>query len=238
MQEERLVPKATRDTKNYYATVDPLSVVDHSLLHFVTQRCWHRVLDLGCGAGGYSVLLRRQGFDTLALDVNEDYVRIARELGVEANVFDGENIPLPNNSVDSVMMIEVLEHISDPANLLREVARVARNGLIASVPNCTQKFDPAPVVYEHMLDVDHKQFFTLESLTALLRKNFAQVEVREIVPVNALIAQTILPPPLRIAYRAAAKLGLMKPTHYFRLLATAEAPHWNDTTIGSNKRTR
>jgi SAM-dependent methyltransferase len=224
MQGDPLASKRTRDTKDFYERVDPLSIVDHSLLQFVARNAGHRILDLGCGAGGYAALLQRQGFDVIALDVNERYVDRARALGVDAKTFDGETIPLPDESIDSVMMIEVLEHIVDPGNLLREVARIARVGLIASVPNCTQTFSPAPVVYEHMLDVDHKNFFTVDSLSSLLSRTFSQVQVRQVVPVDAMLATAILPRSLLFLYRRAEKLRLLRQNHYFRLLATAASP--------------
>jgi len=119
-------------------------------------------------------------------------------------------------------MIEVLEHVREAAPLLAEVARVARKGLIATVPNCTQSFAPAPVVFEHMLDVDHKTFFTVESLTALLQQAFSHVDVKEIVPVDHQLAEIILPFKLAFVYRMARKLGLITPAFYFRLLATAD----------------
>jgi len=215
--------KATRDTRNYYDNVDPLGIVDQSLLQFVARHCGPRILDLGCGPGGYSALLQRQGFDVIAFDVNENYIRTARDLGVAASIFDGQSIPLPDKSVDSVMMIEVLEHIVDPSPLLREVARVSRGGLVASVPNCTRSFAPAPVVYEHMLDVDHKTYFTIESLTALLHQSFTHVEVRQIAPVDTMLAQAILPRSLMFVYETARRLGLTGPRFYFRLLATARS---------------
>lgn len=223
MENERIASQRTRDTKTFYDNVDPLSIVDQSLLQMVVPHCGPQVLDLGCGTGGYSVSLRRQGFDVLALDVNERYVRTARALGVAANVFDGEKIPLPDKSVDSVIMIEVLEHVVDPSILLREVARVARKGLIASVPNCTQTFAPAPVVFEHMLDGDHKNFFTLQSLTALLTESFTQIEVKQIVPVDPALASAILPSALQFVYRKALELGLTRAKFYFRLLVTARS---------------
>jgi ubiquinone/menaquinone biosynthesis C-methylase UbiE len=217
------VPVGTRDTNEWYAGVDPLSVVDPSLVQFVAEHAGKRILDLGSGPAGYSARLAERGFDMVALDINEAYVRIAtRRLGVSAAVFDGTRIPLPDKSVDSVMMIEVLEHVRDPSILLAEVARVARKGLIASVPNCTQSFAPAPVVFEHMLDVDHKNFFTVESLTDLLRRNFAKVDITEIVPVDDQLARLLLPYKLRKVYQMARKYGLIKPSFYFRLLAVAE----------------
>ena len=211
---------SSRDTKSWYLDVDPLSVVDTTLIDFVRKNAGNSILDLGCGPGGYSAILQKKGFSVTALDVNEKYVKIAQSLGVSAQLYDGNTIPLPDASVDTVVMIEVLEHVPNPVALLAEVARVARHGLIATVPNCTTSFNGGQVVYEHMLDTDHKNFFTKATFTELLEKIFDSVQVDEIVPVDRKIARQILPPWLFFLYRAALSLGVAKQNHYFRLAAT------------------
>lgn len=65
-------------------------------------------------------------------------------------------------------------------------------------------------------------FFTVESLTNLLRRNFAKVDITEIVPVDDQLARLLLPYKLRKVYQMARKYGLIKPSFYFRLLAIAE----------------
>src|SRR4051794_16701196 len=111
-------PGGLRDSKEWYLDVDPLAVVDGTLLEFVDENGGHELLDLGCGLGGYAHLLETRGHSVKALDVNPEYVRIARELGVDAGTFDGESIPLPDDAVDTVFMVEVLEHIPAPERIL------------------------------------------------------------------------------------------------------------------------
>ncbi len=165
------------------------------------------MLDLGCGLGGYSKALAERGFDVRAFDVVPEYVERARGLGVRAEVYDGERLPLPDESVDTAILLEVLEHLEDPAPLLREARRVARRGVLVTTPNCTQSFGRVPIEFSHMLDVDHRQYFTADSLAALLDDVFGSSTVEQVAPIDRNLAGLVLPRPLRPLYRALDRLG-------------------------------
>ena len=213
-----------RNTNDWYEDRDPLSVVDHDLIDILHRAAGGRVLDLGCGLGGYSARLRAFGHACVGLDVNASYVERARSIGVHASVFDGATIPYPDASFDTVFAVEVLEHVAAPERLVREISRVTGGNFIATVPNCSQVFPGGTVVFEHMLDTDHKNFFTADTFGTLLAGAFDTVNVSQIAPVNAAIVRTLVPRTLYRIFRLVQKLGLAKPTHFFRLLAHCRAP--------------
>jgi 2-polyprenyl-3-methyl-5-hydroxy-6-metoxy-1,4-benzoquinol methylase len=154
------VRRGPRDTRTWYRDADPMDQVDRALVDFVVEHAGRTVLDLGCGLGGYSRALAERGLEVRALDVVPEYVERARSLGIDAESYDGERIPLDDGSVETVILLEVVEHLEDPAALLREARRVARGNVLVTTPNCTQDFGEVPVEFSHMLDVDHRQFFT------------------------------------------------------------------------------
>jgi len=197
--------------------------VDGVLVDFVAEHAGRSVLDLGCGLGGYSRALAERGFDVRALDVVPDYVERARSIGVEAELYDGDTIPLGDGSVDTVMLLEVLEHLDDPAQLLGEARRVARTGVLVSTPNCTQDFGAVPVEFSHMLDVDHRHFFTEPSLERLLDDVFGSSVVEQTAPIDRHLAGAVLPQPLRAMHRWLDTAGLVKPRFFFRLRGRAPA---------------
>jgi 2-polyprenyl-3-methyl-5-hydroxy-6-metoxy-1,4-benzoquinol methylase len=200
-----------------------MAQVDYSLIDLVQEHAGPRVLDLGCGLGGYSKVLAERGFDVSALDVMPEYVDRARELGVAAELYDGKTLPLGDDSVDTVFLFEVIEHLEAPAELLREARRVARCNVLLSTPNCTQSFGEVPIEFSHMLDVDHRQFFTVASLGELLGGVFREYTVTQALPLDAKIAARVLPPPLRVVNRWLDRRGLLRPRYFFRLLAHCSA---------------
>jgi SAM-dependent methyltransferase len=217
------MPRGPRDTRSWYREADALGQVDDSLVDFVGEHGGQTVLDLGCGLGGYSKRLAERGFDVLAFDVAPEYVERARALGVDARQYDGQRLPLEDGSVDTVFLLEVLEHLEDPARLLREARRVARRNVLVTTPNCTQSFDPVPVEFSHMLDVDHRQFFTETSLRELLDGVFGSSVVEQVHPIDRNLSGLVLPRPLRPLYRWLDAAGRVRPRYFFRLRGRAPA---------------
>ncbi|MFW6154375.1 MAG: class I SAM-dependent methyltransferase [Planctomycetota bacterium] len=97
------------------------------------------VLEVGCGAGYSTPRLRAMLPDEVALEashIDAANVRRARRLApgvpiVRESVYD---LSRADNVADLVVCLEVLEHLDDPPAALTELARVARTGVILSVP--------------------------------------------------------------------------------------------------------
>ena len=217
------LPRGPRDTRSWYLEAEPMDQVDWALVDFAAAHSGPVLLDLGCGIGGYSRALADRGFRVQALDVVGEYVERARSLGVPADVYDGARVPLEDGAVDTVLMLEVLEHLDDPAALLREARRVSRGNVLVSTPNCTQTFAGVPIEFSHMLDTDHRQFFTVNSLGALLDETFGSSVVEQVAPLDALIAAAVLPRPLRPLYRWLDRAGRIRPRYFSRLTGRTPA---------------
>ena len=96
---------------------------------------------------------------------------------------------------------------------------MARRNVLASTPNCTQDFGNVPIEFSHMLDVDHRQRFTLDSLRALFEEVFADSAVEQAAPLDSLIAGLVVARPLRPLQRALERAGRARPRYWSRLLA-------------------
>ncbi len=87
---------------------------------------WH-VLDVGCGDGTLADLVSRQR-PPLMIEGVESCVRTNTAVPVQK--FDGHRLPVDDNSVDAVLLVDVLHHTEDPSELLGEAGRVAREAVI------------------------------------------------------------------------------------------------------------
>lgn len=94
-----------------------------------------RLLDLGSGLGGYSLLFAKQGARVISLDLMAD--KIVTSGPYEAVSASAQNVPLADNSVDLVFCASLIEHVPDPAQTLREIRRILVSGGI-----CYLSFPP------------------------------------------------------------------------------------------------
>ncbi len=86
-----------------------------------------RVLDVGCGDGaiGAALCAGRPDLEYTGVDV---LVRPHAQIPVRE--FDGRHLPYGDDEFDVLLAVDVLHHAADPAQLLAELARVARKRII------------------------------------------------------------------------------------------------------------
>lgn len=99
-----------------------------------------RLLDMGCGDGAYTKewAARVQPAELHGVEIWEDAVSVARERGLTVHIADlNEPLPLLDSFFDVILCNQVLDHLYNPDNLLREVHRLLRpNGYaIISIGN-------------------------------------------------------------------------------------------------------
>lgn len=91
-----------------------------------------RILEISCGMGGTLVALAHAGADVVATEFNREYCAIAQRRGERYNldlpIFNavGEAIPFADNTFDLVICWDIVEHVQNPAHMVRELRRVVR----------------------------------------------------------------------------------------------------------------
>ncbi len=137
------------------------------------------VLDIACGTGYGSDLLRRTARGVVAIDVSDEGPQLGRERFRARNlhflVGSGTAIPLRSGTADVTVSFETIEHVEDYRGMLAELRRVTRAGgtLVLSTPNKTVsdlvRLAPNPF---------HVKEFTPEEFRALLGEFFEGAEIR------------------------------------------------------------
>ena len=122
---------------NINSTQHPSLRTSHSALTFALRTSHPAlILDLGCGTGGSFSLLRNFG-TVVGLDVSPLALKFAKEKGMKHLVLgSAENLPFADNCFDIVAALDVLEHLEDDRQALREIFRVLKpNGaFVFTVP--------------------------------------------------------------------------------------------------------
>jgi ubiquinone/menaquinone biosynthesis C-methylase UbiE len=98
-----------------------------------------RVLEYGCGSAGISIFLKDYGFETYAIDVSVNALKVARindeqhrsvQESLHVAAANALSLPMGDSTFDVVMSYGLLEHFDENAatELLAEVTRVLKPG--------------------------------------------------------------------------------------------------------------
>ena len=139
------------------------------------------ILDLGAGQCYYSDWLA-ENYPFLKitavdrLPVNESSFR-----KFEYFTVDLENVlPFPDQTFDSVIAFDIIEHIEAETQLLSELKRICKKEglIIGSVPHDDDKFLPDyNLTFYHRTDVTHKRYYVPELITDKFNKLGFKVEI-------------------------------------------------------------
>ncbi|HJQ19460.1 MAG TPA: methyltransferase domain-containing protein [Gemmatimonadaceae bacterium] len=96
-----------------------------------------RVLDYGCGDCASLLELKALGAEPVGVEVDPNVRQIADALGVTVHVGPLTTIPAGDESFDAVTLSQVIEHVTDPEALLRDLhAKLKPGGMLAlTTPN-------------------------------------------------------------------------------------------------------
>jgi SAM-dependent methyltransferase len=109
-----------------------------------------RIVDVGCGQGGFLALCGREFELAVGLDLSAEAVRMClaqKASGVRAHALF---LPLRTESLDIIRAKEVIEHLPDPLSLTREAYRVLKPGglFLAHVPSQYSALYPVGNFYD------------------------------------------------------------------------------------------
>ena len=151
------------------------------ILKFCSDKIQGRVLDVGCGDGFFTaqILQRFNLKNVYGLDISSKAVDLARLKHPEINFQQSalNHIPEETNSIDSITMIEVIEHLVDIEGTLKELFRVMKPGGILLITTTDFNWLKQVIIAIFFFEKyfyptnPHIRFFKKSTLADILSKN-------------------------------------------------------------------
>ncbi|MEW5761124.1 MAG: class I SAM-dependent methyltransferase [Candidatus Thermoplasmatota archaeon] len=132
------------------------------------------VLDVACGTGYGTKMLREKGAIAIGLDKSKEAIKYAmRNYGREYILGNCTTLPFKDDVFDVVISMETIEHIKDYKKFLSECRRVLKDSgiFICSTPNKETSFP-----YRNDFNIFHLKEFYPEELFSIISKYFKKVE--------------------------------------------------------------
>lgn len=142
------------------------------MLKFI-PRTSSKILDVGCGSGSFGAILKSQkDVEVWGVEISEDAAKeaVTRIDRIIIGDIESEELGLPLNYFDCIILNDVLEHLLYPWNVLVKFKTYLQNGgyIIASIPNVRYYPNIRDLIVrknweykdEGILDKTHLRFFT------------------------------------------------------------------------------
>lgn len=127
-----------------------------------------KILDVGFGLGYGLNILSIKSREVNGVDVDVKVLDYCNNTLVGKNprlmilkIFDGYNIPFPDETFDVVVSVDVIEHVEDYERLIKEMLRVSKKGVFLSTPNRRAEYtnkDGNPKNYWHLREWSFEEF--------------------------------------------------------------------------------
>jgi SAM-dependent methyltransferase len=149
------------------------------------------VLELGCHTGSFGKVLSDRGHRFVGVEADPEAAGVARGRGLDVRQGDAERdgfLEELTGPFDAVVLMDVLEHLRDPAALLRRLKFLLRAGglLLVTGPNVAYWAVRKSLLFGHwdyadggVMDRTHLRFFTAATWRALLERAGYPVECVE-----------------------------------------------------------
>jgi SAM-dependent methyltransferase len=146
-----------------------------------------RVLDLGCGTGFSTLLLRKQQYEAVGVDISHLFLSTVKAEAPEMDLLcaDAFSLPFGDHSFDAVAAFEFVEHVPNIPALLNEILRIVKlNGyIIINSPNLLSPYTPGFSLVRMLIGQGGKTAFArtlpeafqwfVRNLALSLRKRFS-----------------------------------------------------------------
>jgi SAM-dependent methyltransferase len=161
-----------------------------------------RILEAGCGGGGYVDFLSRKGLEVVGVDRHDEFLRVAQEQGFRGRYLQADitRLPFGDKTFDCTYSFDVLEHVDDVL-AIKELARVTVRRLIITVPLVDDAVRTYGLTFPTFTDPTHLRYYTEASVRELCEtvgNSGVNIMPEGHLPLNRMFEETLeRPRPLR-----------------------------------------
>jgi SAM-dependent methyltransferase len=145
-----------------------------------------KILEIGCAHGSFLGLLKHIGFDCYGMEMSPWVMEYARKT-FDITMYPApiENAKLEGNQFDMIVMMDVVEHLSDPAGTLQKcIEHLSPDGVfLIQVPCFPNHLPPEKILNNQhpfeqmMIPNEHLYLFSQESIEKLFKNlGFSYIE--------------------------------------------------------------
>ncbi|MGQ0528368.1 MAG: bifunctional 2-polyprenyl-6-hydroxyphenol methylase/3-demethylubiquinol 3-O-methyltransferase UbiG [Panacagrimonas sp.] len=198
----------------------PLHALNPPRVRFIEQACGglknKRVLDVGCGGGILTEALAQRGAQATGIDMAQAALDVARQhaqksgLSIEYRVSAAEDFCGEHSEhFDLVCCLEMLEHVPDPASVVRACAQLVKPGgdvVFSTINRNPKSFALAIVGAEYVMGLiprgthDYSKFIRPSELTQWCREAGLQAVQLRGLRYNPLLKSASLADDLDVNY--------------------------------------
>ncbi len=145
------------------------------------------ILDFGCGQGGFISQCLQHGFNAFGIEPSAKSREVARAAGLyvyeSLDTFITKN---PTCKIQAVVFSHVLEHLINPANLIRVFAQYAPDALVyIEVPDADSYLSPNKVRWQEMY-FEHLSHFRKQHIAERARRSCMEITKEGAIPFSQL----------------------------------------------------
>jgi len=173
---ERLIPEGFSSKEEYLMYLRHIFAYNYAINQISSNDL---VLEVGSGEGYGTNILSKKAKSIVGLDVDPEAIEHANQKykskKCEFTHYTGKKIPFPDNTFDKVISFQVIEHVTDDEQYLKEIYRVLKNNgdYIVSTPNRNHRLKPNQKPWNRF----HLREYSPEGLLELLSKKFDKVKI-------------------------------------------------------------
>lgn len=193
------------DTQGVFKPLHQLNPLRLNYIDSRAQLSGKQVLDVGCGGGILSESMAKRGAQVTGIDLAEKSLQVAQLHALEANVqLDYRCVTVEAlaqekpQTFDVVTCMEMLEHVPDPASVVRACAALVKPGghvFFSTLNRNAKAYLMAVVGAEYVLNLlprgthDYSKFIKPSELAAWMRQSGLELQHQTGVTYNPLNKQ-------------------------------------------------